>query len=225
MDDEFDLHANLDSEPLMVDTPTSAPATSFYKSTTFKVLMAVLIVIAVVFVVSYFWGSKTPPPVLPIAPPSNWPGGTPVPTPSVIPKTEHEKLVKTIPKNELYEVMKATDSAQQERKRGLLTQYKSISDLDISTMTPDKASIILSAKGIYEKMAQEASYIPSKNDTQVLQYCMRLTAPTPKTVTIDPVPTVCDTDACAPPKKADEDEDDNSIVEIGKKSPLDALDQ
>ena len=219
MDDEFDLHANLDSEPLMADTPTNVPTTSFYKSTTFKVLMAVLIVIAVVFVVSYFWGSKTPPPIVP----TNWPV-VGAPTPPIIPKTEHEKLVKTIPKNELYEVMKATDSAQQERRKGLLTQYKSISDLDINTMTLDKASIVLSAKGIYEKLNQETSYMPSKNDIQILQYCMRLTA-TPKTVTIDPIPTVCDMDTCTPPKKVDDDEDSNSIVEIGKKSPLDDLDQ
>lgn len=213
MDDEFDLHANLDSEPLMADTPANAPASSFYKSTTFKVLVAVLIIIVIVFVVSYFWGSKTPTSTLPA--PNNW--APPIPVPVPVPKTEHEKLVKTIPKNELYEVMKASDNTQQERKKGLLAQFKSVSELDVDSMPPEKASIVLSAKGIYEKLANESSYMPSKNDTQVLQYCMKLTT---KTVTINPTPTVC-----KPNETDNEEDDDNDIIEIGKKSPLDDLDQ
>lgn len=221
MDDEFDLHANLDSEPLMADPSTSTPSTSFYKSTTFKVLIAMLVIIAVVFIVSYFWGSKStiPPPV--ILPP--------------IHKTEHEKIAKTISKNELYEVMKASDKTQQDKKKELIAKFKQVLDFDIDVITPDKVPIVLSAKSIYERLLQEPSYMPNRSDIQTMQYCIKMLSASTKTVTINPVPVVCNPiEPTAKPSEPtnthddnndDDDDDDNTIIEIGKKSPLDDLDQ
>jgi hypothetical protein len=223
MDDEFDLHANLDSEPLMADPSTSTPSTSFYKSTTFKVLIAMLVIIAVVFIVSYFWGSKS----TVILPPN------PIPIP--MHKTEHEKIAKTISKNELYEVMKASDKTQQDKKKELITKFKQVLDFDIDAITPDKVPIVLSAKSIYERLLQEPSYIPNRSDIQTMQYCVKMLSASTKTVTINPVPIVCKPiEPTAKPSEPtnthddnndDDDDDDNTIIEIGKKSPLDDLDQ
>lgn len=155
----------------MAQTTTSSGFSSYFSSTTSKIVLFVSIVFSIIVVYMYFQKKNTP-------------------TRIEMPKTEHEDLLKNTSKEELENMLCPQQPVvvpklpvnKLQTKKSLIQEFAYLKEIDakfILTLDPAGATCIITAKDIFEKMCTEESFFPGQGQILSLVYTKRYLAPPP----------------------------------------------